>query len=99
MGRKTFSNGHIVPGEYVVSLLDEEGNVIHSISLRENQNQMRKLARFMLTDEFAKNCESSHRQLGTHSVKVTNQDGVVIFDQLYRPKFGPKPKNKGEAHA
>lgn len=70
-------------GKYLVVLLDKDG--CHT-SEREADNlkQAKKEADYLLSDDFAKSCETTHEALGTHKVEVRlASNGECVRDYFY----------------
>ena len=65
--------------EYNVVLLDRDGCETVN-DLVETMPAAKKRARHLLSDDFARHVESTHKDLGTYKVEVRSQIGECLWD-------------------
>lgn len=68
--------------KYLVIVLDREGFTM-SESEVETLKEAKARAKYKLTDDWARSCESTHENLGTHKVEIRNQDDECVWDKFY----------------
>ena len=66
---------------YKVILKDSGGYEIDSRPA-DNLKEAKNIAKYLLSDEFARMAESTHADLGTERVEVFNKAGECVWDDV-----------------
>ena len=68
--------------KYQVILLDQDGCHI-SVDEADSLKAAKIKARYLFSEDYARQAETTHARLGTYKVEIRNADGICLWDDFY----------------
>jgi hypothetical protein len=73
----------MIEHNYIITLLAIDGCEIAQ-RYDETLREAKKIAKYLISEDFARSCESTGAAMSFHKVEICNRAGDCLFDQFFQ---------------